>query len=519
MIKWAILGGVLGSTANGQWVVQELTTLPDGWPAQQVVLQLGDVDRDGRVDLVLGQRATAEFGVLYQDGSGAWPFQSLGLAGHDLWDVQVMDADLDGDLDIVTSGQDLGHMQDRLDWHANPGAAGVDWSSHRIFTPFDWVTYDLQTFQDGTFGRWLSVETQPQLSERFAGTYLPSPSGFVLGQTAPTPGSDAIAYLDLNGDGTSDYVHSSPGNAASGWSLRNLFAGQWDWLGPNPLPQGASGFPLAADVNQDGREDLLLLQANRLQILEAIGFMGFADPVDVPGYPGSSSLPWCQAVDVDGDGDRDLIVASGALAPIYWMQNHGQGGLAPAEILIDPGNLTSHGRPEWADMDFDGDLDAVFVSGGFPARAFWATNPTTFGQSTACPAQANSTGQVSTLTVTGSNKIALERTHLVCEGLPGGIAILFLVSQADSPGIMPLGSLGTLCLGGSIGRYNAPQQIGLSDASGRAQQHLNLGAIPTTSQPFAVMPGQTLYFQAWHRDMVSGQATSLFSPAQSVTFE
>ena len=519
MFDRMVLTVLLGTLAQAQWETHTLTTLPSGWRAQDTILQVADMDLDGRVDAVLGNVESKQFGVLYNDGTQAWGFRPLGQAGIFLHDIHVIDADLDGDLDIVTSGQNPGLYRARLEWHSNPVDPTGLWATTLILSGSDKITFELRQFQDEVFGLWLSVEFDDLSSGRGVRTYLPSSSGFQFGLGAETPGSRQIAYLEMNGDGAKDYVHSQPFNTETGWAITNHFAGQWRFFPPNLLGNGASGFPLAADLNQDGKEDLVLLNANRLQFFETLGFTGFAAPLDVPGYPGTAQLDWSHVQDLDGDGDRDLIVHSSATSAVFWMENTNMDLLAPAQTILASSGINPRYRTEWIDMDLDGDLDAVYLTGNFPQYLAWAENPTSFGFDTSCTAEPNSTGQYSTLSITGSNRIELNQTHLVCTGLPPGMATMFLVSDADSTGSVPIGSQGPLCLGGTIGRYNGLGQVNLSDPHGIARLPIDLSTIPMGPAPVAVMTGQTLYFQAWHRDIVAGQPTNQFSSARGVTFQ
>ncbi|MEL6908044.1 MAG: hypothetical protein AAFP22_21730, partial [Planctomycetota bacterium] len=68
--------------------------------------------------------------------------------------------------------------------------------------------------------------------------------------------------------------------------------------------------------------------------------------------------------------------------------------------------------------------------------------------------------------------------------------------------------LGTLCLGGNVGRFNAPGQILSSGLGGAFALTVDLGAIPELAGLVAVQPGETWRFQAWHRDFVSGVGTT-----------
>ena len=83
----------------------------------------------------------------------------------------------------------------------------------------------------------------------------------------------------------------------------------------------------------------------------------------------------------------------------------------------------------------------------------------------------------------------------------------------------PGGSQGNLCLGGAIGRYVGPGQIKSSGSAGAFSLALDMTMLPTPTGFVAVQPGDTWNFTAWHRDAVSGVATSDFKDAVSVTLQ
>jgi hypothetical protein len=108
-----------------------------------------------------------------------------------------------------------------------------------------------------------------------------------------------------------------------------------------------------ADVNQDGLEDLFLCQPgglpNRLLLREPGGT--FRDISARAGVdildPSSSAL----LVDLDGDGDPDLVVVAGD--ELVFMENRGE-GLFRARSRVSALSVTSLSA---ADVDLDGDLD------------------------------------------------------------------------------------------------------------------------------------------------------------------
>lgn len=79
------------------------------------------------------------------------------------------------------------------------------------------------------------------------------------------------------------------------------------------------------------------------------------------------------------------------------------------------------------------------------------------------------------------------------------------------------GSQGTLCLGGAVGRLNAPGQAQNGGSCGLFDLTLDLAMMPQPTGFVSVLPGETWTFQCWHRDANPG-LTSNFSNAVSVTF-
>ena len=95
----------------------------------------------------------------------------------------------------------------------------------------------------------------------------------------------------------------------------------------------------------------------------------------------------------------------------------------------------------------------------------------------------------------------------------------FLASQTSSVTPVVPDSQGVLCLAGNVGRFVGPGQIVNSSASGGFSLNVNLNAMPTPTGLVVVAPGDTWYFQAWHRDASGGQTTSNFTDAVAVTFQ
>jgi hypothetical protein len=135
-----------------------------------------------------------------------------------------------------------------------------------------------------------------------------------------------------------------------------------------------------------------------------------------------------------------------------------------------------------------------------------------------CAANNNSTGQTGRIGGSGSASVASNNLTLTADRLPNNAFGFFLTSTTQAFVANPAGSQGNLCLGGAIGRYVGPGQIMNTGGTGAFSLLLNLTQTPTPTGPVSVMPGQTRYFQSWHRDAVGGSATSNFTNGLQVLF-
>ncbi len=285
----------------------------------------GDFDGDGDVDMIVahysGLPAGVSLSLLWNDGGGHFTLGGSPVVTGSMSSFNgtpeslssfTVDIDGDGDLDIVAGSSTLGDDDTRL-W-ANDG--------------------------QGHFT--LAALIQP---------------GRVL------------AVADMNGDGINDLV----GHFAPYFGSSSDRAGTWRGLGNNTFaaPQAfAPVIPMAeilpsmsvADVDGDGDLDVCMGDANgSLHVMtnhqsEGVTDMGntqFTSTTFPAGYLLASSTT--NVFDVDGDGLVDIVSGplSGAVnSSAIWIRNHDNSGWQPAVVQV----LRA---PATADMDGDGDIDAV----------------------------------------------------------------------------------------------------------------------------------------------------------------
>lgn len=131
-----------------------------------------------------------------------------------------------------------------------------------------------------------------------------------------------------------------------------------------------------------------------------------------------------------------------------------------------------------------------------------------------CEGTTNSTGDRGFLRLEGTRSATTFKTARA-SALPAGQFCL-LVSGTTFGNIPMLGGgQGTLCLGGTLGRYNT--QIAPTDSSGQVSFSIDPANIPLGGGFQTAVPGTILQFQVWHRDFV-GTPTSNLTNAVTILF-
>ncbi|NUN69346.1 MAG: VCBS repeat-containing protein, partial [Bacteroidetes bacterium] len=163
----------------------------------------------------------------------------------------------------------------------------------------------------------------------------------------PTPWLYGFDVNDYNNDGKIDIAY--PYNStiyvkynSAGWSSSASFA-------------SGGGYITSADIDSDGDIDLLPYSYDGTNVLLNNGSGSFGSAVL---YTGSVEASGLNPVDVNGDGDLDLVYYGGGPKQFHVRLNNGDGTFASAvsyTLAVQPA-ISGVG-----DLDADGDIDIAFV--------------------------------------------------------------------------------------------------------------------------------------------------------------
>ncbi len=179
-------------------------------------------------------------------------------------------------------------------------------------------------------------------------------------------------------------------------------------------------------------------------------------------------------------------------------------------------------------MSADGNVIVGYVrptSGPSYQTPYWfmarlsPSDPQPIGVDYCGPAAPNSVGNSPTLQALGSTQLSDNDLRLSTEGLPANVFGIVLASQTQAYVPNFSGSVGTLCLGGNVGRLNRVDQIRFSGVFESMALQVDLNDVAQSLGSVAVQPGETWNFQCWYRDRGSAGSVSNMTSARSVSFQ
>ncbi|MEM8710523.1 MAG: VCBS repeat-containing protein [Planctomycetota bacterium] len=344
-------------------------------------LTAGDVNSDGLVDVVgirqVGPFATPAFIDLLLGQAGGTlsaPVLIATVSTSLASDVVLADGDGDGDLDIIAMTE------------GSPGA------NHRvlIFDGDGQGSFAAAAIQSDGFGAPLARTMADDFDgdgaddlltlSRVSGVLPARISNLRMGRTGvlgQTYG-DALASglidhrarsfvaADFQGDGLRDVLAGVPSLPAVAFS--NLAENELTFESPKQAPvSGLDAFLLAAQLDGDAADEVIVASVQNLD-----SDWTLVDPLVVQGGVGANFITLIgsgalertalRAVDVDSDGDLDLVSTRTVGRELQWMENGGPllGWQAPMPLGgIAPGQIREY---DFGDFNGDGNVDILAKS-------------------------------------------------------------------------------------------------------------------------------------------------------------
>ena len=309
---------------------------------------LGDLDGDGDLDVLGCSTHPGSFSVLLNDGVGRMEAQSAYTFGNENpQGVVLADVDHDGDLDALTCD----HMSHDFWVHRNRGDATFE---PPIKTPVGRGPIHLQLADFDDDGN-LDAVTADQHSNTVSVGLGEADGSFPRFKLyAAGAGPRAVAVADLDGDDDEDLAVAAVNLSI----LRGRGDGTFE--GAESIALGAApNHVVAADLDGDGDQDLITANtgARTSSVLLNRGDGTFSSAGE---YPSLGSPYSVTAVDVDLDGTLDLVTGSqdqSSVSFLIGVPGGGENGLFDLPYVVPSG----HGlRFVLAvDLDLDGDPDLV----------------------------------------------------------------------------------------------------------------------------------------------------------------
>ena len=354
---------------NGNGRFTELSPFTGGPTVLVSSIAAADLDNDGDLDVVLGSAGTRSGGVRVYRNNGSLRFTRTfdNANAPYLWDIHLGDFNKDNRPDIIFG---LGGSFDQIGIYLNSGnmfnwggliAAKTDTSTGDEPRNIHLADIDGDGDNDVISANYLSNQI----------SYYPNGGGASvvrLTSSSQTRGPRNVRTGDINGDGRLDLIsvsvldgkvawYNGTGNGRFGaqkiihtYSTRSTGGGPdgSDALGPRGLD--------VADFDGDGDLDVFSTSevGNTVCLHENLGQGNFARAEIITNRAGAG-VSYVKAIDMDGDGDLDVVSASPRGNTIAWYETLGGGAKdSDGDGVNDDEDAFPDDPSETADSDKDG---------------------------------------------------------------------------------------------------------------------------------------------------------------------
>jgi hypothetical protein len=336
---------VLLGNGDGTFQVPGLSTSLPG-----VAAVIGDFDGDGKVDIATPSSGAVS--VALGKGDGTFQVDTLLSIGQTPISALANDFTSDGNTDLLevtvaTNNAPLGAVL--------PGNGDGTFQSQTVFgvkscpdltevVPCPTASADLNS--DGRVDAVITGNNGIDAS--LVGVFLGNGDGTFKSEVDYDGGGSSIALGDINGDGNIDIV-TSAGNANNLSLLLGNGDGTFGFPATIPV-SGPADFVVTGDFNQDGHLDLAVATGTAVGVLLGNGDGTFQSETDT-----STSATTLTVADLNGDGNLDIVAGSSTSNIVSVLLSNGSGTFAVSTypvlwnvISVSVGDFNGDGIPDLA---------------------------------------------------------------------------------------------------------------------------------------------------------------------------
>ena len=367
-----------GGPAAGLWTKRNIKTWGDDVFIHSQTpdsLEVADFDGDGDLDVTVGREILPETGWEGQiewignDGTpvdGGWNGHILRdwEANKRLYSLRAGDLDGDGDLDLVGTPEEYPAMRPVVWWENDGTPANGAWAEHMIESSLahsfacrddiDLGDIDRDGDLDVAMGMglnlfWWENDGTPAVGE-WASHAIP----------ASATGACSVRLADVDRDGDLDAMTDEPG---VGWYENDGTprVGSWTF---RAIEDVGCDEVLVADLDGDGDPDVAGSDSESFFSFENLEIHRSVKLLDETAVNNLVDEAYdLLAVDLDRDGDVDLVSAAEASDRLYWHHNDGTPG--PGTWTLSAISTLPDGPRAVAASDLDGDGDTDLVSASY----------------------------------------------------------------------------------------------------------------------------------------------------------
>jgi len=345
------------NNGDGDFGAQQLIS---GRVAEARSVYAADLDGDGDLDVLAASNADNEVIWYENDGGGGFGGQRLITPNaEDVRSVQAADLNSDGDQDVISVSRD------EVAWYENNGEGSF--AARRVITSVpdpsearnDPSVHAADMDGDGD----LDVLYRDVLEV----SWFENSGDGSFGESQIVNGynySQSAYPSDLDGDSDLDVAITylfPDGNNETVW-MENEGGGAFDSPNSLPIDDGKGGQSIySVDLDGDGDQDVIVgddqadpeSRNSRLSWYENGGDGTFGEEQIISG--GGAIL--VRATDLDGDSDFDVFSASGD--EVVWFANNGSGGFGGEQAVNSSPDLANPNTVFAEDLDGDGDQDVI----------------------------------------------------------------------------------------------------------------------------------------------------------------